>query len=96
MRKARAGGRGPRRVDGPGLPAWARRDATRTEEHGGTTVEVRPVQPYQATKPYACPGCHGTVAAGTGHLVVVPVAAPQDRRHWHRSCWEQRDRRGPR
>jgi ribosomal protein L24E len=58
-------------------------------------VEVRPVQPYQATKRYTCPGCNQDIPPGTGHLVVVPTDAPDLRRHWHRSCWEQRDRRRP-
>lgn len=70
-------------------------DGTWREDHDGIEVEVRRVQPYQAAKPYLCPGCGGTVAAGTGHLVVVPTAAPDERRHWHRSCWERRLRRRP-
>jgi hypothetical protein len=67
-----------------------------TEDDGTGPVEVRRVQPYQATKPYSCPGCHGTIAPGEGHLVTVPVLAPDDRRHWHPSCWEHRHRRRPR
>jgi hypothetical protein len=55
--------------------------------------EVRRVQPYQAVKRYRCPGCQGDVVPGTGHYVVVPLAAPGDRRHWHYACWEFRDRR---
>lgn len=56
-------------------------------------VEVRRVQPYQATKPYRCPGCHGEIGVGVGHLVAVPVGAPDHRRHWHHGCWEHRSRR---
>jgi hypothetical protein len=51
-------------------------------------LEVRRVQPYEARKAYTCPSCHGTVAAGTGHYVVVPTEAPDLRRHWHRGCWD--------
>jgi hypothetical protein len=58
-------------------------------------VEVRRVQPYQAAKPYLCPGCNQEIAVGTGHLVVVPVDAPDLRRHWHRPCWAHRARRRP-
>ena len=58
-------------------------------------VEVRPVQPYRATKAYVCPGCNQAIPAGTGHLVVVPVDVPDLRRHWHRPCWEHRGRRRP-
>jgi hypothetical protein len=54
------------------------------------------VQPYAARKRYLCPGCHGWIEAGVGHLVVVPDEAPDLRRHWHRACWfiEQRRRHG--
>ncbi len=58
-------------------------------------VEVRVVHPFQARKDYVCPGCQQTVAAGTGHVVVVPRGAADLRRHWHRSCWDQRHRRRP-
>jgi hypothetical protein len=43
-------------------------------------VEVRAVQPFQATKRYTCPGCGHAIEAGTGHLVAVPTAAPELRR----------------
>ncbi|HET7488984.1 MAG TPA: hypothetical protein VFJ85_13725 [Acidimicrobiales bacterium] len=58
-------------------------------------VEVRRVQPYQAVKEYLCPGCNQAIAAGTGHLVVVPLDAPDLRRHWHTPCWDNRHRRRP-
>jgi hypothetical protein len=59
-------------------------------------VTVRAVQPYQATKTYLCPGCNRDIPPGTGHVVVVPHDAADLRRHWHRSCWTNRDRRRPR
>lgn len=95
MAKARSGGRRSRPASRPPLPAWARDDTT-TDELDGEPVEVRRLQPYQATKAYTCPGCHSPIAPGTGHLVVVPTAHPDDRRHWHRSCWSRRARRPPR
>jgi hypothetical protein len=58
-------------------------------------VEVRRIQPYQATKQYICPGCNQDIPPGTGHLVVVPRHAPDLRRHWHHACWRFRDRRRP-
>lgn len=58
-------------------------------------VEVRHIQPYQASKTYLCPGCNQDIPPGTGHLVVVPTGAPDLRRHWHRPCWENRARRRP-
>jgi len=51
------------------------------------------VQPYAARKRYLCPGCGGWIAAGEGHLVVVPEHDPDLRRHWHRACWDRELRR---
>jgi hypothetical protein len=69
-------------------------------EHGGWDdgEDVRHVQPYQAVKTYRCPGCDHEIRPGEGHEVVVPRAAPHERRHWHTGCWnaEQRRRGGPR
>lgn len=59
---------------------WARDD---------DRVEVRHVQPYEAAKVYRCPGCDHTIAIGEGHEVVVPIDHPDDRRHWHRGCWQR-------
>jgi hypothetical protein len=53
-------------------------------------AEVRPVPPYQALKDYLCPGCNQRIACGLGHVVVVPLGDPAERRHWHRACWERR------
>ncbi|MCU1452705.1 MAG: hypothetical protein JWN46_851 [Acidimicrobiales bacterium] len=58
-------------------------------------VSVQRVQPYQAVKTYLCPGCNQDIAPGTGHLVAVPVAAPDERRHWHHGCWAARAQRRP-
>ena len=54
---------------------------------------VKPIQPYQARKVYACPGCGGDIISGVGHLVVIPEHAPDLRRHWHRGCWFKEMRR---
>lgn len=50
---------------------------------------MRHVQPYEATKEYRCPGCNQEIRPGTGHKVVVPLDAPDLRRHWHTSCWSR-------
>jgi len=55
--------------------------------------EIRHVQPYEAVKPYRCPGCDHEIRPGEGHEVVVPRAAPDDRRHWHTGCWHRELRR---
>ena len=58
-------------------------------------IELRFVQPFQATKTYLCPGCNQDIPSGTGHMVAVPKDAPELRRHWHRGCWNHRRRRRP-
>jgi hypothetical protein len=58
-------------------------------------VEVRYLQPFQARKTYVCPGCQQQIPPGTFHVVVVPREAPDLRRHWHRSCWDNRGTRRP-
>jgi hypothetical protein len=55
-------------------------------------VDVRFVQPYQATKTYVCPGCNQDIPPRTHHVVVVPRADPSERRHWHKSCWDRANR----
>lgn len=61
----------------------------------GGPAELRQIQPYAATKPYRCPGCNQEIHPGTGHVVLVPLADPGERRHWHRSCYANRERRPP-
>ena len=46
-------------------------------------MEIRVIQPMNATKAYICPGCNGPIRAGVGHLAVVPPGEPDLRRHWH-------------
>lgn len=58
--------------------------------------EVTHVQPYQAVKTYRCPGCDHEILPGVGHEVVVPVEAPDARRHWHTPCWRAEVRRAKR
>jgi hypothetical protein len=57
---------------------------------------VRHVQPYEAAKTYRCPGCDHQIAPGTGHEVVVPLDAPDLRRHWHTPCWRRATRQASR
>ncbi|MDA8291589.1 MAG: hypothetical protein M0Z33_07930 [Actinomycetota bacterium] len=86
-RRAR-GGR-PARPGGPGPGTFAHDPTT------GSSAEVRRIQPYEARKLYRCPGCNHEIAPGVGHVVVVPLGAPGERRHWHEACWLHRERRRP-
>jgi len=42
---------------------------------------------------YRCPGCDQEFT-GLPHVVAWPQGRPDDRRHWHTSCWTARGRRG--
>ncbi|MCO6006234.1 ATP/GTP-binding protein [Actinoallomurus purpureus] len=77
----------------------------RIEEGPDGDWVVRPVA--GASKAYRCPGCDQEIMPGVGHLVAWPAegGGPDDRRHWHRPCWNhritrlpkiQRSHRGPR
>ena len=61
----------------------------------GHLAELRRIQPYAAKRTYVCPGCNQEIRPGTGHLVIVPLDAVDERRHWHRSCFERRKTRRP-
>jgi hypothetical protein len=63
------------------------------DERDDDALEVRHVHPYEAVKPYRCPGCDHEIPPGLGHEVVVPLARPADRRHWHTGCWRRAVRR---
>jgi hypothetical protein len=62
----------------PGIGSWADAD-----------LDVRVLQPFQATKAYQCPSCNQTITKGTANIVVVPRPNPEVRRHFHAPCWEQ-------
>jgi hypothetical protein len=58
---------------------------------------VQHMSAVAATKAYTCPGCGGTIEAGTAHLVAWradSILGDEDavaqRRHWHSRCWEIR------
>jgi hypothetical protein len=60
---------------------------------------VRRVTGSASTKPYRCPGCDQLIRPATPHVVAWPAETGrglEDRRHWHGSCWDARERRGPR
>ncbi|HEU5223596.1 MAG TPA: hypothetical protein VFU07_07935 [Candidatus Lumbricidophila sp.] len=66
----------------------------RTEVRGGREWSVQPISAARAAKAYVCPGCGGTISAGTAHLVIWradeimgDAAAVAGRRHWHEHCW---------
>lgn len=66
----------------------------------GEDYTVRQVRGSE--KSYRCPGCDQLIAPGAAHVVAWRTehllgqqAAMDDRRHWHRACWQARGRRRP-
>ncbi|MGP5496329.1 hypothetical protein [Corynebacterium flavescens] len=60
--------------------------------HGETYV-VRQIGSARATKFYVCPGCNQNIPPRVAHVVAWPRDTGrqgEDRRHWHRHCWERR------
>jgi hypothetical protein len=72
--------------------------ASRRETWRGEYFVVRTVPGSNAVKAYRCPGCDQLIPVGVPHVVVWPEADGEaaDRRHWHRACWDARNRRAPR
>ncbi|MFX4291724.1 ATP/GTP-binding protein [Streptomyces bohaiensis] len=67
-----------------------------TESWQGESWVVRQVA-GSSGKHYRCPGCDQLIPPGTGHVVAWEQhGTVDDRRHWHRACWNARDRRGTR
>ena len=72
----------------------------RTESYAGEEWQVRTVA-GDSGKRYRCPGCDQEIPPGVGHVVAWPVLSMgaaggvDDRRHWHRACWTNRERRAP-
>ncbi|QKW09205.1 ATP/GTP-binding protein [Streptomyces sp. NA04227] len=47
-----------------------------------------------AGKTYRCPGCDQSIGSGQPHVVAWPeYGGVDERRHWHKSCWNAKDRR---
>ncbi|MGW8379687.1 ATP/GTP-binding protein [Streptomyces sp. ODS28] len=68
-----------------------------TVEWRGEEWSVRQISGGAAAKHYRCPGCDQEIPPGVPHLVAWPAHGDgDDRRHWHKACWNARDRRGAR
>ncbi|OQR61456.1 hypothetical protein B6E66_24780 [Streptomyces maremycinicus] len=65
-----------------------------SRESQGEAWHVRDVSGASAEgKRYRCPGCDQVIPSGVAHVVAWPRQdGPQDRRHWHKACWNARDR----
>jgi len=95
-----AGGRGGAGRPGGSAdePSVVRLGPPQTQEWPDGEWVVRQVPGAAATKTYRCPGCDQEIRPGAAHVVVWPAQTPgpDERRHWHNSCWQRRPRRpGP-
>jgi hypothetical protein len=76
----------------------ARRGVERVVTSPDDAWSVRHITVAGAVKTYRCPGCDHEIALGVAHVVAWPADERgdlADRRHWHTSCWNARDRRRP-
>lgn len=65
-----------------------------TQSWRGEEWVVRQVGGGAAAKHYRCPGCDQEIPPGVPHIVAWQQhSGVDDRRHWHKSCWNARDRR---
>ncbi|NLU67109.1 ATP/GTP-binding protein [Streptomyces sp. HNM0574] len=66
----------------------------RSVEWQGEEWAVRQISGNAASKHYRCPGCDQEIPPGVPHVVAWALMGDgDDRRHWHKSCWNARDRR---
>ncbi|GAA1899977.1 hypothetical protein GCM10009716_07280 [Streptomyces sodiiphilus] len=92
------------RPRGRSLPSGSRNEGAgerygleHTETWRGEDWVVRGITGSAAGKHYRCPGCDQEIPPGVPHVVAWPAhGAVDDRRHWHRACWNARDRRAAR
>ncbi|CAM3109749.1 hypothetical protein CKJ81_02260 [Corynebacterium hadale] len=71
---------GTQEVEGP---SWA----------NGEIYLVRQIGAAAANKFYVCPRCNQNIPPGVAHVVAWPRdtgGRGDDRRHWHKHCWEKR------
>ncbi|MEV3989005.1 ATP/GTP-binding protein [Streptomyces sp. NPDC049837] len=67
----------------------------RTESWQDEEWSVRHVAGASAAgKRYRCPGCDQEIPPAVPHVVAWPeYGGVDDRRHWHKACWNAKDRR---
>ncbi|MEJ5998673.1 hypothetical protein [Corynebacterium sp. H130] len=55
----------------------------------GVEFLVRQMGASRATKFYICPGCNQNIPPGIAHIVAWEPGREDDRRHWHKACWQR-------
>ncbi|MEX0754434.1 MAG: hypothetical protein WD556_04875 [Actinomycetota bacterium] len=69
------------------------RSVRRSDPPSWALASGEDVRQVVGDKPYRCPGCDHQIRVGLWHLVVVPAADADARRHWHTECWRSELRR---
>lgn len=88
----------PRRDETHGDVSRAFRPVDVVQPYAGGLWTVRVLRGNADGKVYTCPGCSQNLASSLPHVVVWPndrLGDVTDRRHWHTTCWQARDRRPP-
>ncbi len=65
------------------------------EEHEDGLYVVRQLTGSSSNKPYRCPGCDQVIPMATPHMVAWREDEEDNRRHWHKACWNNRKNRKP-
>jgi hypothetical protein len=74
-------------------PALAAGIETVEFDADGEEWVVRRITGSSSTKTYRCPGCDQEIRPATPHIVAWPRHSLDQRRHWHKACWNARHRR---
>lgn len=72
---------------------WGTREEEGPRWTHGEVYLVRQMGAASASKFYTCPGCNQNIPPGVAHVVAWPRdtgGRADDRRHWHKHCWEKR------
>jgi hypothetical protein len=87
---------GEKPTEQPGVPGERYGGFGRSESWQGEEWLVRHVAGASAAgKRYRCPGCDQEIPSGVPHVVAWPEhgGGIDERRHWHKACWNAKDRR---
>ncbi|WP_232958044.1 hypothetical protein [Corynebacterium meridianum] len=92
-RAGRSNPQAPRSLPRDGAVYYGTQEMPGPSYTGGAPHLVRRIGSSRASKFYVCPGCNQNIPPGVAHIVAWPRnfgRGADDRRHWHRHCWERR------
>ncbi|WIM68641.1 hypothetical protein QP027_04420 [Corynebacterium breve] len=92
-RHNRARGSAPRPLPRDGAAYLGTQEVEGPSWTNGEIYLMRHMGSHAAQKFYVCPGCNQNIPPGVAHIVAWPRdvgGRADDRRHWHRHCWDRR------